>query len=418
MNIGDEESLNIVTNEFNSDHGRLEHCVSLFFKNNVGTITWNKIIHALGNACDPRLVVLAKVIAWRMHINFYRAVLMERPTHTVPQNHHKINDISELNNALIDFKRSHEYYDIADFCAALNVDLTTIANLNCDIKWQFCIHDYFHYGIGTWEDVMKGLASSPLNDVVIAKRIGRDHGINYYTAVGQDQPIHSSNPNHHKIQRENITDLKNAVMTYIPYTDWEVLCRSLNVDKQTLTDLSRRWMDDDSDKWQFCLNDYLEYGVATWENIVRTLASKFGHVVQAKNLARKYDIDFYAIMGWNNPASNLVQPDHHKIEKFDDLTATLSKNIRHEAWKTLCRQLKVDEPTLKDLEQHYKFKTDTGKWKTCLRDFFVYGEATWERVIQAVASDPLNQVALGEHIAEKHSINYQEVMKGHVKDEL
>ena len=39
---------------------------------------------------------------------------------------------------------------------------------------------------------MKIIAGNPLNEVVIAKRIGTKYGINFYTAVGQDHPIHSS----------------------------------------------------------------------------------------------------------------------------------------------------------------------------------------------------------------------------------
>ena len=61
----------------------------------------------------------------------------------------------------------------------------------------------------------------------------------------------------------------------------------------------KRGSENDRQKWQFCLNDYLEYGAATWENIVRILASTgspFGLVVKAKHLARKYGVDFHAAM--------------------------------------------------------------------------------------------------------------------------
>ena len=416
LNVADEETMFNLRNYYNSGAERLYYCTHLFFRNNImGTVTWEKTIHAL--ACNPPyLVTLAKVIAMKIGIDYYQAVGTEKPPRTLPQNLHRIDDVDLLDGELFElrFRRN------IDICAVLNVDETTIADLNRtlkgDLKWEFCIYEYVHHGIGTWENVMKQIAGSPLNEVVTAKRIGTYYGINYYTAVSQDKPIHSPHPNHHKIK--SILDLEYAVIPIIPLKDWEVLCTSLKVDKLTMFDLKRRH-EEYRDIWEFCLIDYLKYGAATWEDIVHILASRpFGQIIKAKILARKYNVDFYAAMGWNNPASNLVLPNHHQIEDFDDFKATLSKNIPHEAWKSLCRQLKVDEATLTDVEQHWK--TDARKWEICLRDFFDYGVATWERVIQAIVSAPLNQVVMAKKIAEDHGISYQEIMKDHniVKDEL
>ena len=289
LNIS-EKAMITVSNDYNSGTKRLQLCVFLFFNNNAGTVTWEKIIRAL--ALNLHLKTFAKVIAWRKSINFYEVTHMERPT--VPQNHQKINYFWELNNVLVEPK-FHDYYDFDTFCKAFNVDLTTIpANLDCTTKLQFCIHDYFDSGIGTWEDVMKRVAGSPLNDVVFAKRIGKYRKINYYTAVGQAPPSHSSQPYYHKIEY-NITALTDA-LEIIPYEDWEELCKSLNVDEQTMTDLKRRRNDPCSDKWQFCLNDYLQYGAATWEDIVRILASTFGRDVEAKKIAEEHGINYQEVM--------------------------------------------------------------------------------------------------------------------------
>ena len=171
------ESLNTVTNDFNSGKQRMIQCVFLFFKNNKGIVTWEMIIRAL--AKNSHLKTFAKVIAMRMSMNFYQVTHKERRIHGVPPNHHKINDLWELENILVNVKFIDTYYDRDTLCKALNVDLTTIpANLDCATRLKFCSYDYFYSGNGTWEDVMKRIAGSPTNDVVFAKRIGREYKIN------------------------------------------------------------------------------------------------------------------------------------------------------------------------------------------------------------------------------------------------
>ncbi|MCG8626375.1 MAG: hypothetical protein MJE68_30800, partial [Proteobacteria bacterium] len=102
--------------------------------------------------------------------------------------------------------------------------------------------------------------------------------------------------------------------------DWEALCRALNVDKQTLGDL-RRWTNTDGDKKQFCLEDYLKYGPATWEGVINAVAgSPLNLIVTAKRIANRYGIDYYTAVGQENPTvSYIAPPNHQKIKRFNDL---------------------------------------------------------------------------------------------------
>ena len=290
----------------------------------------------------PKFVVLAKQLAYSYDIDYYFITGQEKPSSPpVPPGHHKVSHRRVIERYI---EKNNLYEDWEAVCRLLKIDEALISEmLRSREKGQsvaqgngisFCINEYFYHGVATLEDMMQVLASDPLNQVVLAKTIGFENDINYYTTLGLDKPIHSPQLDHHKI--EGIKDLEYAMIS-ISHEDWELLCRSLKVDEPTVTDL-HRLKRNDHEKWEFCLKDYLTYGTATWENVVSVLASSpFDQVIMAKGVARKYDVDFYAVVAWNNPAANLVQPNHHKIEKFDDLEAALMKNIPYEVWETLCR---------------------------------------------------------------------------------
>ena len=331
----------------------------------------------------------------------HAAVGQDKPTYKPQSNHHKIKKFDDLKYAMQNV--SKEDWEV--FCRLLNVDEATVTDLKSwesDVaKREFCLQVYLHYGVATWENIMKVVASSPLNQVATAKEIGRKHGIDYYAAVGQDKPKYSPQSNHHKIKK--FSDLKHAVWN-VSKEDWEVFCRMLNVDEATVTDL-KRW-ESNVAKREFCLRDYLQYGVATWENILQVVAkSPLYQVATAKEIGRKYGIDYYAAVGQDKP-TNSLQPNHHRIKKFDHLkSAVLS--ISKEDWEVFCRLLNVDEATVTDLK---RWESDVAKLEFCLRDYLQYGVATWENLMKVVASRPLNQVITAEMIGRKHSIDYYAVV--------
>ena len=96
--------------------------------------------------------------------------------------HHNIKKLADLKGALLSVP-----YDMwEDLCRLLGVDEATITDLknwkNRIEKWEFCLQEYMSFGSATWEHVMKVVSSSPINQVVTAKVIGRERGIEYYSA--------------------------------------------------------------------------------------------------------------------------------------------------------------------------------------------------------------------------------------------
>ncbi|MCG8626374.1 MAG: hypothetical protein MJE68_30795 [Proteobacteria bacterium] len=303
-------------------------------------------------------------------------------------------------------------------CTLLNVDKETLADLrrwtNSDgDKKTFCLEDYLKYGPATWEGVIKAVDGDPLNLIVTAKRIANQYGIDYYAAVGQTNPklSHPTQPSHHKIKK--FDDLTYAVLK-LPYEDWEDFCRLLKVDEETVTDL-KRW-GRESEKFEFCLQDYFIYGVAAWEDLIRAVAaSPLNRIVTAKVIANKYGISFYEAMGVDLPMHS-SQPNDHRVRKIDDLRYALLK-IPYEDWEVLCNQLNIDESTMMDLRRWSE--NNSRKWEFCLQDYFDTGMATWEHVVYAVASEPLNQVALAKKIAQDYAVSYKAVMdRKEIKDDL
>ena len=390
-----------------SDWDKKNFCIQEFFE--TGKATWERVMYVL--ASQPlNYVVPAKEIGRKYDIDYYTLMGAERPFHPQEASHHKIKKFEDLNYALL----SLSYDDWEDLCRLLGVGEATVTDLkrwkgNIE-RWSFCLHDYLRYGTATWEHVMQVVAGSPFNQVVTAKTIGKTYDIDYYDALGLVKPVYPDQSNHHKIKK--FTDLKYAV-TSVPYEDWEDLCTLLNVDKAILTDL-KRWSDNIK-KWEFCLEEYFRHGVSTWEDVMRAVASSpFNHIVTAKEIARKYGIDYYASMELQRPTYSL-NPDEHKIKKLTQLQNAVM-NIPYTDWEILCKQLNVDDATVTDLK---RWGDNIKKWNFCLQDYFDTGGATWEHVIYAVASEPLNQIVMAKKIARDYGINYQAVMnERRQRDEL
>ena len=402
----DKETLADLRRWANNDGVKKQFCLEDYLK--YGTATWEGVIKAVASS-PLNLIATAKRITNQHGIDYYAVVGQENPTmlYTAPPNHKNIKRFNDIEYAVL--RVSVEDWEA--LCTLLNVDKETLADLrrwtNTDSdKKKFCLEDYLKYGRATWEGVIKAVASDPLNLIVTAKRIANQYGIDYYAAVGQENPtmLYTAPPNHQKIKRFN--DIEYAVLR-VSIEDWEALCTLLNVDKETLADL-RHWTNTDSDKKKFCLEDYLKYGKATWEGVIKAVASDpLNLIVTAKRIANQYGIDYYAAVGQSNPKlSHPPQPSHHKIKKIDELQYAML-NIPHEDWEDICRLLKVDEETVTDLK---RWARESDKWKFCLQDYFLYGIATWEDLIHAVASSPLNRIVTAKVIASKHGISFYEAM--------
>ena len=317
--------------------------------------------------------------------------------------HHNIKKFEDLKYALLSVP-SEEWEDL---CRLLGVDEPTITDLK---NWNhqserrelnFCLQEYMSYGSPTWEHVMQVVSSNPINQVVTAKEIGRKHGIDYYSALGRKKPV-LARPGDHKIKK--FSDLQYSVLS-IPYDDWEIFCRLLNIDEVTRIDL-KRWVQN-TEKWEFCLRDYFKYGASTWEDVMRAvISSPFNQMVTAKEIAKKHGIDFYKAMGLNRPDERSQKPGEHRIKNFNDLKYALLK-IPYENWDILCRQLGVDQPTITDL---HRLTGNAKKWEFCLEDYYDTGRATWEHVVYAMASEPFNELVLAKKIARDYAINFQAVM--------
>ena len=95
-----------------------------------------------------------------------------------------------------------------------------------------------------------------------------------------------------------------------------------------------------------------------------------------------------------------------EIERFLDLYQAVQEVGD---WKSLCRNLKVNEATMNALE----FDQKQSEWnkRDCLRAYFDTGEATWEDVVRAVGEHrcPTSNKRVAEEIAKKYI---------HKKDEL
>ena len=108
--------------------------------------------------------------------------------------------------------------------------------------------------------------------------------------------------------------------------------------------------------------------------------------------------------------------NEHRIRNVDDLRYALL-NIPHEDWEVVCKQLNVDEPTVTDLKRWSE--NNSKKLEFCLQDYFDTGVATWEHVVYAVASEPLNKVVLANKIAQDYAVRCKPVTdQKEIKDEL
>ena len=214
----------------------------------------------------------------------------------------------------------------------------------------------------------------------------------------------------HPIKKSKFSDFYygfNSVSCY----EWEDLCRLLNVDAATIKDLkSPTYYGSDVERKTFCLQEFFDTGQATWEHVMHTIASDpLNKVVGAKEIGFEHDINYYAVMGIEKPMYTLPQ-GHHKIKKFSDLKYALNR-VDSDDWEVICELFNVDEPTLAALKQiKYVLMSSLEKFTFCLVDYLVYGVATWEHVMQVVASSPLDQIVTAKDIGDKYGINYHAVM--------
>jgi hypothetical protein len=129
-------------------------------------------------------------------------------------------------------------------------------------------------------------------------QLPKKYGINYYAVMGLEKPIQSTSLTDHKIKK--FSDLTSAMLG-LDLDYWLELCQMFKVDQDlTIDDLKtfKRWKGDQL-KWNLCLRKYFDAGGATWEEVVRMVASgPFGNlkIVKAKEIARKHGISYQAVM--------------------------------------------------------------------------------------------------------------------------
>lgn len=281
---------------FGSDTERKSFCLQEFF--DTGQATWEHVMHTI--ASDPlNKVVAAKEIGFKHDIDYYAVMRIEKPIYTIPQGHHKIKKLSDLTVAV----NRLDYDDWEVICDLLNVDEPTLASLkqirssmkSALERVEFCLVDYLRYGVATWEHVMRIVASSPLDKIVMAKEIGEKYGIDYYAALGFEKPVRSTSPTDKKIKK--FGDLQSAMLG-LDLDYWKELCQILKIDQGVIDDLKtfKRWRGDRV-KWDRCLREYFDTGAATWEEVIRIIASDpFDRIVKAKEIARKHGISFQVVM--------------------------------------------------------------------------------------------------------------------------
>ena len=79
---------------------------------------------------------------------------------------------------------------------------------------------------------------------------------------------------------------------------WLELCQILKVDQGVIDDLKtfKHWRGDQV-KWDRCVREYFDSGGATWEEVVRIIASDpFEKIIKAKEIAREHGISYQAVM--------------------------------------------------------------------------------------------------------------------------
>ena len=93
-----------------------------------------------------------------------------------------------------------------------------------------------------------------------------------------------------------------------------------------------------------------------------------------------------------------------EIEKSQDLFDAVSDIGK---WWGVCSNLYVDEGVMDTLEH----STDSSekKKRVCLKAFYDSGDATWEKVVKAVAKSPINNKKLADEIAWKYIIRKDEL---------
>ena len=408
----DKTIINDVTQLHRYNYEKLSACLNHFF--NSGRATWENVVYAIASSPLNR-VVLAKEVAWNYEIEYYAVMNLQKPSRPAQPDDHVIKKYQHLSD-VVKLKLSSE--DWKDICRLLDVDEATMVDLkrsnayNYD-KHTFCLHDFFNIGVATWERVIRAIASPPLNKVVLAKETAWKYEIEYYVVMNLQKPYHPAQPDDHVIKKYQ--HLSDVAKLKLASEDWEDICRLLDVDEATMVDLKRSNAYN-YDKHTFCVRDFFNIGVATWERVIRAIASDpLNRIVLAKETAWAHDMDYYKVMNFKKP-TRPAQPDDHVIKKYQHLSDVAKLKLSSEDWEDICRLLDVDEATVVDLKRSNAYNYD--KHTFCVRDFFIVGIATWERLVRAIASKPLNQVVLGKEIAQKYGFDFKEAVAGNSKTEL
>ena len=309
--------------------------------------------------------------------------------------------------------------DWEELCGLLGVDKAIINDVKQLHRYNYekqsaCFNQFYNSGKATWENVVHAIASSPLKRVVLAKEIAWNYGIEYYTVMNQQNPTHSAQPDDHVIKKYQ--PLSDVVKYKLSSEDWEDICRLLDVDDATMVDLKRSSAYN-HEKHTFCVRHFFNIGVVTWERVIRVIASDpLNRIVLAKDTAWDHGIDYYKVMNLKKP-THVAQPNDHVIKKYQDLYDVAYFKLPHEDWEDICRLLDVDDATVVNLKRSSAY--DHEKHAFCVRHFFNIGTvATWEQLVHAMASEPLNQVALGKEIAQKYGFDFKAPIAGNSKTEL
>ena len=91
----------------------------------------------------------------------------------------------------------------------------------------------------------------------------------------------------------------------------------------------------------------------------------------------------------------------HMISDLNELYDILAEI---DNWEGLCRNLQVDVAILDELRNSDGLTSDNKE--KCLLTYFKMGNATWERVVEAVANYPISNTILAKQIAMKYEVNF------------
>ena len=104
----------------------------------------------------------------------------------------------------------------------------------------------------------------------------------------------------------------------------------------------------------------------------------------------------YAFIGYFQEKSEQTGTEIEKIQDLYDAVSDIGK------WWGVCSNLYVNEGVM-DMLEHSTDSSEKKK-RDCLQAFYYSGDATWEKVVNAVAKSPINNKKLADEIARKYII--------------